>query len=94
MQPSAAGLIDTLVVDVDPHVASVGEARETVGHYLHDAGLAGRAVCDIVLVASELITNAVEQRPGEPIRVVVAGPVEGAVRLTVENRGDGDLFPN
>ncbi|WP_245931312.1 ATP-binding protein [Actinokineospora auranticolor] len=60
---------------------SAGEAREFVGAALRSWGVVETLVCDVILAASELVTNAIEHGVGE-IRVELS-LVAPRVRLRV-----------
>lgn len=79
---------DALVVQVCAVAVDVARVRHAVRTYLRERGVAARAVDDMVLIVSELTTNAVHASasPTDPVRVRVA-PEDGSTLIEVEDRG-------
>ena len=50
-----------------------------------------RALADVRLVLSELVSNAVRHAPGEPISVSVDVDDDGVVRGAIEDHGEGGV---
>lgn len=57
--------------DFDPTSASASLARQSARSFLDRSGLPSSVVADLELIVAELASNAVEQQPTEPIRLVV-----------------------
>lgn len=71
----------------EPTHEAAARAREAATRLLEAADLAPRLIADLELVIAELLANAVEQVPTEPIRLQ-AKTAEGAIILTVANQYD------
>jgi anti-sigma regulatory factor (Ser/Thr protein kinase) len=80
-------------VQLAPDPSEVGTARRFVRSWLEGLALrpARALVDDVVLVTSELVTNAVEHGAGGPIEVVVGDDGERTV-LSVASRTDAAGF--
>jgi anti-sigma regulatory factor (Ser/Thr protein kinase) len=72
----------------EPSHAAASEARHAARAHLDGLPLATPVVADIELVVSELISNAVEQGPTDPIHLTLAVTAVG-VMVTVTNRTTG-----
>ncbi|GLZ40177.1 ATP-binding protein [Actinokineospora sp. NBRC 105648] len=75
-----------LATRLPPDTRSAGEARDFVTTALRSWGVGEALVCDVVLAASELVTNAIEHSTGD-IGVEMS-IVDGAVRLRVRDSAD------
>jgi anti-sigma regulatory factor (Ser/Thr protein kinase) len=62
------------------------ELRSRLGDRLSDDFL-----LSVLLIASELVTNAVRHGPGEPIDLAITVKDDGSVRGEVNDRGDGEV---
>lgn len=76
--------IDVMSVELDPVPAEVSTARRFVRTSL--AGLPGGVASDAQLVASELVTNAIEHGVGGPVTIAIHRGSD-AVTVTVESVG-------
>lgn len=79
----------SLELRVPPAHARLADLRRRVDEALAAAGVAAARRADVVLVLSELVTNAVDQGPDADIRVGVDTSDDGEVTLTVANRRTG-----
>jgi len=76
-----------LACTADP--AEVGKLRAAAGQWLHRHGVGQQDCMDIVLVVSELATNAVQaSNAGAPITLRMQ-IVDGSVTVTVRDHGSG-----
>jgi len=75
---------------VSADFAAIPTARRAVASWLGEQGASGSATDDVLLVLSELLTNAVRASltVGTDVRVTVANGEEG-FRVTVADRGPG-----
>ena len=74
-----------LLFELDAEFAALGKLRDALRDWLVDANVAASPCEDLLLVATELCTNAIEATPdGEPVEVQLSldGPV---LRLAVAN---------
>lgn len=78
-----------LLVEVEPDFRSLGHLRAGLRGFLADTGVGDEVGEDLLLVVTELCTNAIEASPdGTPVQVEVR--FDGrALRLCVSNVGDG-----
>ena len=78
---------------MDVQLASVpeapGQARDAVAPLRGRIG--DRALADVRLVISELVSNAVRHAPGEPISLSVNVDEDGVVHGEIEDRGAGGV---
>jgi len=81
----------TLVLGLSPDVESIGAVRQRMSAFLELSSLESDDAESVLLVTSELCTNAVQAAPSEPEAEVVVGCRlgEGAVEVEVTNPGDG-----
>lgn len=73
---------ETSRIELDADVAEVAAARRFVRNSL--AELPPPVVDDVQLIASELVTNAIEHGPGGPV-IVELDCTDAVVRLTVQS---------
>ncbi len=76
---------ETFDLRFEPTHAAASETRQQVGRRLDEAGIPAVIAADVELVIAELLSNAVEQEPVEPIRLAVA-IADDAIYLSVSNR--------
>lgn len=81
-----------ITIELQPTGAAAIEAREAIGGCLANS-LPAPVIHDLRVIATELVANAVEHGPAEPIRVRVAVADDGTVRGEVEDRGTGQIAP-
>jgi two-component sensor histidine kinase len=86
-------MLTDLTIELEPTPAAAGEARQAIGNCLGDS-LPAPTVHDLRVIATELVTNAVEHGPDAPIRVSVAVEDDGSVYGEVEDRGRGEIAPD
>lgn len=79
---------ETFDVQFEPTHAAASETRQLVGRRLDEAGIPAVIAADVELVIAELLSNAVEQEPSEPIRLEAA-IADDAIYLSVSNRVTG-----
>ena len=79
---------ETFDMRFEPTHAAASETRQSVGRRLDEAGVPAVIAADVELVIAELLSNAVEQEPVEPIRLEVA-IADDAIYLSVSNRTGG-----
>lgn len=83
---------------VAPHPAALFQAREELRSQLELWHLTEDDIDDILLIHSELVTNAMQQRTGHPITVSVrkrsAGERPEEIELVVTNRDSVDRVPH
>lgn len=81
----------SLVLGVPADLESVGAVRQRVGAFLELSALASDDADSVLLVTSELCTNAVKAADREPASEVVVGCRlgGGAVEVEVTNPGEG-----
>lgn len=85
-------------LDFDPTSESASLARQSARSFLDRAGIPSTVIADLELIVAELASNAVEQQPTEPIRLVV-DLSDAGVHVSVANqiagggRTDGDADP-
>ena len=65
-------------------------ARDELRSRLGDR-LSADFLLSVLLIASELVTNAVRHGPGEPIDLRITVNGDGSVRGEVDDRGDGEV---
>ncbi|MEM8902176.1 MAG: ATP-binding protein [Actinomycetota bacterium] len=77
---------------MSPDHGAVREVRREVAAAMRVAGAPDELVGDAELVSSEILTNAVDRRPGADVRILLRShPPE--VTLTVSNSGTADQLP-
>jgi anti-sigma regulatory factor (Ser/Thr protein kinase) len=77
-------------LDFDPTSESASLARQSARSFLDRAGIPSTVIADLELIVAELASNAVEQQPTEPIRLVV-DLSDAGVHVSVANQiADGD----
>lgn len=87
-------------LDFDPTSESASLARQSARSFLDRTGMPPAVIADLELVVAELVSNAVEQQPAEPIRLVV-DLSDAGVHVSVANQiagggrtgGDADVWP-
>jgi anti-sigma regulatory factor (Ser/Thr protein kinase) len=83
---------------IEPDMDQLALLRQELGRWLADRGAGGSAVADVVLVATELSTNAIDANPAARVDVAAAADDDQVV-LTVTNaasrpfRLDGPVAP-
>lgn len=77
-------------IELEPTQAAPTVARRAIHECLGDS-LPAATVHELGIVTTELVANAVEHGPGEPIRVRIAVEPEGTVRGEVDDRGSGRI---
>lgn len=76
---------DTFECRFEPTLAEASQIRTQLRQYLDAKSIDQQLAADLELAASELLSNAVEQKPAEPIDVeLTVDPV--VIHLTVTNR--------
>jgi anti-sigma regulatory factor (Ser/Thr protein kinase) len=85
-----------LVVDAIAHRSTVPSVRHLVGAWLEELAIDGPDGDELLLVATELTTNAIEASQSPESRVeVLTCVVDGRVRIDVSDDGEGfDLADN
>jgi signal transduction histidine kinase len=81
-----------LTIELQPNAAAPIEARRVIGGCLSDS-LPASLVHDLRVVTTELIANAVDHGPGEPIRLRIALGRDGTVHGEVDDGGTGEIAP-
>ncbi|MET7476283.1 ATP-binding protein [Streptomyces sp. NPDC005648] len=77
-----------LTFELPAHITSVGEARRRVRAHLIRQGCGDEACETVVLLVSELVTNAVRHTRSTRVRCSV-GLEAGKVRIEVRDQGEG-----
>lgn len=82
-------------LDLDARTSEIGRARHAVDELLTRAGVTSSIVDDVVLVVSELVSNAVIHGEPGPVRVEVGvdREVVHEVVVAVTSRGPPDALP-
>ena len=83
-------MVTDLKIELEPTTAAPVEARRAIGDCLGDS-LTATTVHELRVVATELVANAVEHGPGEPIQLWIAVEPDGTVRGEVDDRGSGRI---
>jgi len=83
-------MVTDLKIELEPTRAAPVEARRAIGDCLGDS-LPATTVHELRVVATELVANAVEHGPGEPIQLSIAVEPDGTVRGEVDDRGSGRI---
>ncbi|MEM9652588.1 MAG: ATP-binding protein [Actinomycetota bacterium] len=76
---------NTFELQFAPSPAAASDARQAARTFLDGASVSQAVAADLELAASELLSNAVEQEPKEPIRLTISVTPEG-VQLSVANQ--------
>lgn len=79
---------ETFDLELEPTHAAASQTRQQVGRRLDEASIPAVIAADVELVLAELLSNAVEQKPDDPIRVAAA-IADDAIYLSVSNRTAG-----
>lgn len=78
-----------LRLEVDPDFEALADLRQAIRGFLEDIGVGAEVADDLLLVATELCTNAIEAS-AELVPVEVEVRFDGrSLRLSVSNVGDG-----
>jgi anti-sigma regulatory factor (Ser/Thr protein kinase) len=85
-------VVTDLTIELQPSPAAPIEARRVIGGCLSDS-LPAPLIHDLRVVATELIANAVDHGPGEPIRMRIALADDGSVHGEVDDGGTGEIAP-
>jgi anti-sigma regulatory factor (Ser/Thr protein kinase) len=91
IRPTAAAAQFSLAAD--PH--SVARARKLLARVLDDTGVDGETRSDALLVASELVTNAISHgsRAGDEIGLAYAATPDGQLSIRVRDNARGASVP-
>lgn len=89
---SSRGGVTVHEVAVEPDTAALGAARAEFRRLLERVDVAPADVIDLLVIHSELLTNAIEQAPPDPV-TVRAEIGTASVRLVVCNTVTGDHVP-
>jgi signal transduction histidine kinase len=78
-----------LQLELDPVPGAAAEARDALGTVAD--GLPNRALADLRVIVTELVTNGVKYGPGRPIELSLAFRPGGVVRGDIDDGGTGEV---
>lgn len=79
-------------IELTAEEVSIPDARRCVADGLEAAGVDGVVVADLLVVVSELVSNAVMHGAGGAVQLAVRD-IDGCIEITVVSRGGADVGP-
>lgn len=79
-------------IELTAEDVSIPDARRVVVEGLGEAGVDGVVVADLLIVVSELVSNAVMHGAGGPVQLAVH-EIAGRIEITVVSPGGADVGP-